>query len=197
MTQETATFATLGASDVDDRNCFDSWRRIRDLVQLGRTRRITRMSFGFEGQGSPTWRANGHIARLASQRVDVALLSYFADGSPPLCPDLATNLAGIYADIDTIRAARSDTTIILLKMWRMSSTQETITFPNLGGVYNTNYPQIVANRTNVSILDLYGPSGLPSEHPDEWGVDTIHPLIGWWNRVALPLATAKLQPLFT
>lgn len=196
MTQETATFATLGASDVDDRNCFDSWRRIRNALQLGRTRRITRMSFGYEGQGSPTWRSDGHIARLASQRPDVALLSYFADGSPPLCPDLATNLAGMYADVDTIRAARPDTAIILLMMWRMSPTQEAITFPNLMGVYRTNYPLIAANRPGVSILNFYDASGLPADHPDEWGVDTIHPLIGWWDRVAIPMAVERLGPMF-
>ena len=188
--------ATLGASDVDDRSCFDSWRKVRDELQLGRSRRITRMSFGFEGQGSPTWRANGHIDRLASQRADVALLSYFADGSPPLCPDLSTNLAGMYADIDTIRAARSDTVIILLMMWRMSPAQEAITFPNLMGVYRTNYPTVASNRPDVGILNLYDASGLPADHPSEWGLDPIHPLYGWWRRVAIPMAVERLGPLF-
>jgi hypothetical protein len=190
------TVATLSASDVKDRNCRNWTQLVARQLEIGKTSRVRMMNFGYEGQGSPQWIADGHYIRMAGQRPDAALLSFFADGSVPLCPNLATNLANIYSAIDAIRAKRSDTPIFLIRSWRMTASREATTFAQLNGVYFTNYVTAAANRPNVSILDFYTPSGDPATHPGEWdGVDDIHPLLTWHQRVSIPLTVAALAPL--
>jgi hypothetical protein len=197
MTQRVTTLAFLGASDTQDRNCRDWTLRLARELQVGKESRVRAIGFGYEGQGSPQWYADGHLTRLAGQRPDFALLSFFADGNPGLCPSLATNLANMYAAIDTIRIRRSDTKIYLLKMWRMSAAQEAISFPNLASVY-AQYNTVVANRANISILDFYSLSGNPALHPDEWDPgDPIHPLLPWHQRVSIPTAYAAIEPQIT
>jgi hypothetical protein len=135
---------------------------------------------------------------MAGQRPDLVLLSFFADGSVPLCPNLATNLANAYTTIDAIRAKRADTPIGLLRNWRMTASREASTFAQLNGVYFTNYPTITANRTNISIVDCYTPSGDPATHPDEWdGIDDIHPRPPWHQRCSIPITYAWASPFIT
>lgn len=199
MMDRITTIALLGASDVADRNCRDWPLLMAKQLQIGKTSRVRTMAFGYEGMGSPQWITDGHFVRLAAQRCDIALLSFFADGSVPICPDLPTNLTNMYAAVDAIQAKRADTQIYLMKMWRMSATQEAITFAQLGGVYG-QYATVVANRSNVSILDFYTPSGLSTDHPDEWNLvgplaDPIHPLLAWHQRCSIPISVAALAPL--
>jgi hypothetical protein len=196
MIDDVFTISLLGASDVQDRNCRDWPLLMAKYLQVGKSSRIRTMAFGYEGQGSTTWLSDGHAARIAGQRADVALLSFFADGSVPLCADPATNLANMYTFIDAIQAKRADTEIFLIRNWRMTAAREAATFSQLQDVYYTNYPIVQANRSNISILDFYVVSGLPSAHPDEWNVsDDIHPLLPWHQRVSIPMTAAALSPL--
>jgi hypothetical protein len=196
MIDDVFAVSLLGASDVQDRNCRDWPLLMAKYLQIGKSSRIRTMAFGYEGQGSPTWITDGHVARIAGQRADVALLSFFADGSVPLCSDLATNLANMYTFVDAIQAKRADTEIFLIRNWRMTAAREASTFSQLQGVYYTNYPIVQANRSNISILDFYAVSGDPASHPDEWSVsDDIHPLLQWHQRVSIPMTAAALAPL--
>ena len=195
MTDRIATIALLGASDVQDRNCRDWPLLMAKTLQIGKASRVRTMAFGYEGQGSPTWIADGHYVRMAGQRPDIALLSFFADGSVPLCPSLGANLVNMYAAVDAIQAARSDTQIFLMKMWRMTAAREAATFANLQGVYG-QYATVAANRSNVSVLDFYTASGDPASHPTEWDVaDDIHPLLPWHERLSIPMTVAALTSL--
>jgi hypothetical protein len=99
--------------------------------------------------------------------------------------------------IDAIRAVRSNVPIKLVRNWRMPAATEASTFAQLAAVY-AKYTDVVANRTDVGIIDIYAAWGDPALRPEEFAAgDQIHPLLNGHLRVSIPVYTAALAPYFT
>ncbi len=186
----------FGASDINDRNNRNWPNLLTRVLQIGKTSRVRADTFGFEGQGSTQWLADNRHLYLADTMPDVALLSFFADGAPGFGISTSQSLTNIYTTIDALRAKRN-MPIYLLKMWRMPTAQETISFPNLAAMYG-NYPTVVANRSNVGIIDCYTAWGDPALHPEEFDVgDQVHPLLNGHLRVTIPTISAAIAGLIS
>lgn len=188
----------LGASDVQDRNCRDWPHRLVNALQAGKTQRVRHSAYGYEGQGSAAWISANYHLKMAQAKLDVAVLSFFADGSTSLAPDgVVAAYARWLTIIDLIRTHRPSAPIYLLRNWRMPAATEAASFTQLAAVY-AKYTDVVANRTGVNIIDCYAAWGDPALNPSEFDAgDQIHPLLAGHLRVTIPTVSAALAPLIT
>jgi hypothetical protein len=188
----------MGASDVQDRNCRNWPLLMVNELQVGNSYRIRHSAYGYEGQGSTAWIAGNYHLRMAQAKLDVAVLSFFADGAVGLAPDGVNGAFTRWIDIiDLIRDHRADVPIFLLRNWRMDAATEASTFAQLAAVY-AKYTDVVSIRDDVTIIDVYAAWGDPDDHPEEYDVsEPIHPLLAGHIRVTIPTVVAALTELVT
>lgn len=197
MSNNLFTIGLLGASDMVSYSTREWPSLMARGLQVGKQSRVRTLGFGRSAAGSNVLLSEGWAAKLAGMRVDLAVLSFFADASPALSAGAMQSYGNMLTIIDMIRAARSNTPIVLAKMWRMPAAAEAAGYSNLAAVY-AKYADVVANRGNISVVDCYTAWGNPALNPSEYTVDDqIHPQLAGHQRVTIPVFQTALAPLIT